>query len=279
MKAMKAPLSVLLGLFFLFASPSSFAEDPGWHSGRVVSIHTNGLQPLRIRLDPSTREKCGGDSDYVGVNHPDLTGDAYWTHQTNALHLLSAAMRQRERVTVHLAAQYDDSNTMSCLANAVRTQPPPTNDDGDDGGNEEDGSNEDGCSIVRNNGGAINGGFGDLVSVALARSTCNDGSLHGVSWAIRLTAEEAEQAVLDRCTGSCSIVFRATRRQQFCFAYAESQNAAQHWGAAVSDQYELGDDAADRRQDAINDAIAACEAKSEWDCTVHRTNAGCTYNP
>ena len=122
----------------------------------MVSIHTNGLQPLRIRLDPSTREKCGGESDYVGVNHPDLTGDAYWTHQTNALHLLSAAMRQRERVTVHLAAQYDDSNTMSCLASAVRTQPPPTNDNTDDGANEEDGSNEDGCSIVRNNGGAIN---------------------------------------------------------------------------------------------------------------------------
>lgn len=40
---MKAPLSVLLGLLFLIAPPSSFAEDPGWHSGRVVSIHTNGL--------------------------------------------------------------------------------------------------------------------------------------------------------------------------------------------------------------------------------------------
>jgi len=127
MKVTKAPLSLLLGLFLLFASPSAFAEDPGWHSGRVVSIHTNGLQPLRIRLDPSTRE--------------------------------------------------------------------------------------------------------------------------------------------------------ATRRQQFCFAYAESQNDAQHWGAAVSDQYELGDDAEDRRQDAVDNAIASCEAESDWDCSVHRTNAGCTYNP
>lgn len=75
MKATKAPLSAaLLLVFALFTLPSAFAEDPGWHYGRVVGIHTNGLVPLRIRLDPSTREKCGGESDYVGVNHPGLAG-------------------------------------------------------------------------------------------------------------------------------------------------------------------------------------------------------------
>ena len=284
MKATRASLSALL-VFALLASPSVLAEDPGWHYGSVVGIHTNGLSPLRIRLDPSTREKCGGESDYVGVNHPSLAGDAYRAHQQNALHLLAAAMRQRARVAVHLAEQYDDGGAMYCLATAVRAHPPPTNDGSDDdggssssGGND-DGGNDDSCSIVRNNGGAVARGYGDPVSVALARSTCNDGSLHGVSWAIRLTPEDAEREVLELCAGSCSVVFRATQRQQFCFAYAESANDARHWGAAVSARYELGEDAAERRQSAVDDAIASCEAKSDFDCSVHRTNVGCTYNP
>ena len=285
MKATKAPLSAaLLLVFALFTLPSAFAEDPGWHYGRVAGIHTNGLVPLRIRLDPSTREKCGGESDYVGVNHPGLAGDAYRAHQQNALHLLAAAMRDHARVAVHLAEQYDDGGAVYCLATAVRAQPPPTNDGSGDGGasssgSNDDGGGDDGCSIVRNNGGAVTRGFGDPVSVALARSTCDDGSLHGVSWAIRLTPEDAEREVLELCAGSCSVVFRETRRQQFCFAYAESENGARHWGATVSAQYELGGDAAERRQNAIDDAIAACEAKSDLDCSVHRTNVGCTYNP
>lgn len=273
---MKHFYCVVLGvLLSLFASPAAFAEDPGWHYGQVVGIHTNGLQPLRIRLDPSTREKCGGESDYVGVNHPDLAGDAYRAHQTNALHLLAAAMRQRARVAVHLAEQYDDGGAMYCLATAVRAQPPPADAGSDDDGASSSGSDDD--------GGSSSGGTAAEQVGVIVRSETSTGYRVAMTIVTDATVMEARRRALEGCdrvpgnhTG-CNVIFtfpaENERTMPFCGAYAESTDNGRYWGAA----YILETDPSNVGAAVREKAIGVCnDASPQFDCVSELGWASCS---
>lgn len=103
-----------------------FAQDSWWHSGTIEAVRVSSTS-VRIRLNPSPQDRCGGNTFYAKyplVTLPGLAEADQKVYRDRATILLSEAMSRHARVSVWMTRQAYSDGTGYCTISNVQVWKP-----------------------------------------------------------------------------------------------------------------------------------------------------------